>query len=157
MESLHKLNLGIVGACGRGASFRSACEAAEIVNIHAVCDINEKDLLVAAEQLGTRETYTDYEAMHRLQALGVPATAVLDNAQIVRDPHLRERGFCVEDNHPRTGKRTISGPPWRFDRTPGGVRSHAPLLGEHNREIFGGLLGMTEDEIDGLTEKKVID
>ncbi len=100
--------------------------------------------------------HTDYEVMHRLQMLGVPATAVLDNSQIVRDPHLKERGFCVEDNHPETGKRTISGPPWRLDRTPGSVRFHAPLLGEHNQEIFRGLLGMTEDEIHELTEKYVI-
>ena len=98
----------------------------------------------------------DYEAMHLLQANGVPTTAVLNNEQMINDPHLRERGFCVEDDHPETGKRTISGYSWHLSRTPGSVRAHAPLLGQHNHEIFGGLLGMGDEEIKDLTEKQVI-
>lgn len=63
MKTLNKLNLGIVGACGRGASFKSACDALGNVSVHAVCDINEKNLSAARERLGAREQYTDYETM----------------------------------------------------------------------------------------------
>jgi len=112
----------------------------------------ELDRIVSAWAGGNR----DYEAMHRLQACGVPASAVLSNAQLTNDPHLQDRGFCVEDDHPETGKRTISGVSWHLDRTPGGVRTHAPLLGEHNREVLGGLLGMGEDEIRDLVERRVV-
>jgi len=100
--------------------------------------------------------HSDYEAMHLLQDKGVPAAAVLSNSQMVRDPHLKERGFCVEDDHPEAGRRIISGFSWHLDRTPGAVRAHAPLLGEHNQEIFSGLLGMSEDEVNNLVSQKII-
>ncbi len=57
------LNLGIVGACGRGSSFKAACDAMPNVSVHAVCDTNEAGLAEARERLGAREQYTSYEAM----------------------------------------------------------------------------------------------
>ncbi|KKL08662.1 hypothetical protein LCGC14_2573610, partial [marine sediment metagenome] len=77
MAGPEMLNIGIVGACGRGASFRTACEAAPGVRIHAVCDVNTEDLADAAERLGAAEQYTDYEEMldkSKLQAvvIGTP-------------------------------------------------------------------------------------
>ncbi|HZO87522.1 MAG TPA: Gfo/Idh/MocA family oxidoreductase [Chthonomonadaceae bacterium] len=57
------IRLGIVGACGRGASFKAACDALPNVQVQAVCDINAEGLPAAAERLGAREQYTDYEAM----------------------------------------------------------------------------------------------
>jgi len=61
MES--KLKIGIVGACGRGSSFKLACDSHGGVAIHAVCDTNEEGLAGAAERLGAREKYTDYQTM----------------------------------------------------------------------------------------------
>ncbi|NLL84510.1 MAG: Gfo/Idh/MocA family oxidoreductase [Lentisphaerae bacterium] len=58
-----KLHLGIVGACGRGASFKAACDAMGDVVVHAVCDIHEEGLAAARERLGAKEQYTDYETM----------------------------------------------------------------------------------------------
>jgi predicted dehydrogenase len=63
MSTLHALNLGIVGACGRGASFKAACDALPQVAIHAVCDTNADALSAARERLSAREQYTDYETM----------------------------------------------------------------------------------------------
>lgn len=63
MGKLEQLNLGIVGACRRGKSFRAACTALEMVNIHAVCDINEDDLEASRELLGADYAFTDYETM----------------------------------------------------------------------------------------------
>ncbi len=60
---MDKLNLGIVGACGRGASFKGACDALGHVAIHAVCDTNEKELAAARERLGAREQYADFREM----------------------------------------------------------------------------------------------
>jgi len=57
------MNIGIVGAAGRGSSFKTACEACENVKIHAVCDINEEKLTEAKENLGAAEQYTDYYEM----------------------------------------------------------------------------------------------
>jgi len=63
MSALERLNVGIVGAAGRGASFKTACDALERIQVHAVCDINTDALDQAAEDLGAREKYTDYEQM----------------------------------------------------------------------------------------------
>ncbi len=63
MTALEQFNIGIVGACGRGNSFKAACDALEIVNIRAVCDVNEAELPAARERLGADEAWTDYGEM----------------------------------------------------------------------------------------------
>ncbi|MCS6775876.1 MAG: Gfo/Idh/MocA family oxidoreductase [Chloroherpetonaceae bacterium] len=57
------IRLGIVGACGRGASFRSALEALPMFQVRAVCDTNAEGLPEAAARLGAELQYTDYERM----------------------------------------------------------------------------------------------
>jgi len=63
MGKNEKLNVGIVGAAGRGASFRSAIEASGRARVHAVCDVKEDALEEAMERLGAQEKYSDYEQM----------------------------------------------------------------------------------------------
>lgn len=63
MGVLAKLNVGVVGAAGRGASFRAAFEAHPLTRIHAVCDIREDLLAEAAKRLGASEMYVDYAEM----------------------------------------------------------------------------------------------
>ena len=57
------ITIGIVGACGRGGSFKAACDAMENVRIHAVCDVDAGALDEVAERLGAEEKYADYESM----------------------------------------------------------------------------------------------
>ena len=57
------LNVGIVGAAGRGSGFKIACEASGILKIHAVCDINREKLEEARINLGALEKYVDYDEM----------------------------------------------------------------------------------------------
>jgi predicted dehydrogenase len=54
-----KIKLGIVGACGRGSSFKAACDAHPDVEIAAVCDLDEKGLEEARMRLGASLKYTD--------------------------------------------------------------------------------------------------
>jgi len=68
------IKVGIVGAAGRGASFRAAFDAHPATRIHAVCDVREDKLAEAAERLGATETYTDYEEM--LDKSGVDAVVI---------------------------------------------------------------------------------
>jgi len=91
----------------------------------------------------------------RLQDAGVKAGAVLDIAQVAGDPHLNRRGFFEELPHPEAGARRYPGVSWRMSRTPGGLRLPAPCFGEHNRYVFGELLGMTDAEIARLEEAGV--
>jgi predicted dehydrogenase len=60
-----RINIGIVGAAGRGSSFRLACDAVRDITVHAVCDTNEEKLGEAKEKLGAREQYLDYDDMLR--------------------------------------------------------------------------------------------
>ncbi len=62
MSVSEKLNVGIVGAAGRGGSFRAGFEA-NGARIHAVCDINKDELDKCADRLGAAEKYADYDEM----------------------------------------------------------------------------------------------
>lgn len=62
-NALEKLNVGIVGAAGRGGSFRAGIEASGVARIHAVCDIREDALDGAMARLKAQEKYLDYEDM----------------------------------------------------------------------------------------------
>ena len=103
----------------------------------------------------TREQ-DQYEAMHLLQTAGVTAAAVLNPKQVLLDPHLRERAFFdrVEtEQGPRPVPHQIGA---RFSAFEMPSARPAPKLGEHNREVLQGLLGMSDDEVNDLEERKVI-
>ncbi len=63
MPAFSKIQLGLVGACGRGGSFKSTCESLKQFEIRAVCDINREKLPEAAARLGAREQFADFETM----------------------------------------------------------------------------------------------
>lgn len=100
--------------------------------------------------------YTDYEVMHMLQAAGVAAIPSMSAEEILSDPHSEARGIFTKVNHPLLGEKTVVMPPWRFSETPAQIYKSAPLLGENNDEIFGGLLGMSKEEMDALKEAKIM-
>ena len=70
----NRLNVGIAGACGRGASFKTVCDAAAAVKILAVCDIKTEELHDAAIRLGAEQEYTDYGEM--LEKAGLDAVII---------------------------------------------------------------------------------
>lgn len=100
--------------------------------------------------------HTQYEAMEILQKAGVMAGASLDLEALQNDPHLKERHFLINIEHPEMGKLNLIGLPWRLNGSPEGNYLHPPLLGEHNDYVFGNLLGLSKDEITQLKEEKVI-
>ena len=85
-----------------------------------------------------------------LQEAGVPAAPVMPNWMVVSDNHLNDRGYFVTVRHPVSGTHVFPGFPWRFEETPGAIARPAPLFAQHNHEVFTGLLGMTEAEIEAL-------
>ncbi|HEU5193394.1 MAG TPA: CoA transferase [Methylomirabilota bacterium] len=101
------------------------------------------------------EKRTKHEVMETLAGRGIPCGAVLDSNEVLADPHLRQRGFVTELEHPRRGKYPMPGNPVRLSDSPTEVR-RAPLLGEHNEEIYGKALGLSKDELDALRRDGVI-
>lgn len=97
-----------------------------------------------------------WEAAELLQRAGVAAMPTLTNRDLALDPHLRERGFLVELEHPEVGKRTHAGVPWTMSRTPCKVVRPAPILGADTDEILRSLLGFSTEEIETLRNNDVI-
>ncbi|MCP4749778.1 MAG: CoA transferase [Proteobacteria bacterium] len=100
--------------------------------------------------------FAPYEAMEKLQRAGVAAAPSLSSKGLFQDPHLKEREIFQAVEHPVMGEDWVVAPPWRLSETPAGIHRHAPLLGEHNEQVFGGLLGMSEEEMKQLEEEQVI-
>ena len=75
------------------------------------------------------------EIMDLCQANGCPTTALFTVAEVAEHPHLVERGFFIDLEHPALGSIRTLGAPIRLPDSPGGPRRAAPLLGEHNQEI----------------------
>jgi crotonobetainyl-CoA:carnitine CoA-transferase CaiB-like acyl-CoA transferase len=101
-------------------------------------------------------TRTREEVTRLLQAAGVAAFPSYTAADVANDPHLRSRGIIQTMTGPKGESRDVVGPPWRFSRTPANIARWTPQLGEHDDYVFGELLGLTRDEIEGLVRDKVI-
>ena len=98
---------------------------------------------------------TKHEVMETLGAAGVPCGAVLDSAEVLSNEHLRERGMVVDVEHPVRGRMAMPGSAIRLSASPTEV-TPAPLLGEHNGEVYGKLVGCSEADLDGLKRDGVI-
>lgn len=97
------------------------------------------------------------EAMDAAQRIGIVAGAVYDAADLLGEPQLQARGFFVEVEHDDLGRRFVdAGAPYRLSETPWRLRSRAPLLGEHNNEIYAAELGIGESEIERLRQLHAI-
>jgi len=93
---------------------------------------------------------TKEAAAQSLQAVGVPAMPVLSVPEVLADQHLRVRGFFEAVSHAVAGCWDIEGPHWRMSESPAHIRLPAPTFAEHNRYVFGELLGLSEEEIAQL-------
>lgn len=81
---------------------------------------------------------------------------VNDIAQVVNDPHIKEREMIVEVEHSRAGKLKVVGTPMKFSRTPCKITKASPDVGEHLQEILNARLGLSAEEIDELERNKII-
>ena len=92
----------------------------------------------------------------RAQALGLNATPVLDIGEVAEDVHHNERGFFVEVDHPVAGRFRYPGAPFKLQEGGREVRSPAPLLGQHNQEIYCDRLGYSKEDLVRLRALGVI-
>jgi crotonobetainyl-CoA:carnitine CoA-transferase CaiB-like acyl-CoA transferase len=97
------------------------------------------------------------EVYHAAQERGFTWGAVRPPEALLDDPQLHDRGFWKEVEHPELGRSFVypgeaaiyNGSPWRISR-------RAPLIGEHNTEIYCGELGLSRSELCVLAENQVI-
>lgn len=85
----------------------------------------------------------------KLAAAGIPAEAVADGRDVFTDPELVIRGHFRTITHDKLGTCDMPAPPLRFSHSDIRV-GPPPNLGQHNREVFVELLGLSEDEVEAL-------
>jgi crotonobetainyl-CoA:carnitine CoA-transferase CaiB-like acyl-CoA transferase len=106
-----------------------------------------------AEVLKTR-TRDEWTAV--FDAAGVPVGPVHPLGEALSHPQVQARGMVVEVEHPQAGTTRALGCPVHFSETPTRVDRHAPMLGEHSRELLREY-GFSDGEIDAFAAEGVIE
>lgn len=103
----------------------------------------------------TSTQYGDW-LMEALLKAGVAAGEVRDAREAIEDEHLRRRSFWAYLDHPEVGVTLYNRAPIVFSRTPVEMKTAAPSIGQHTREVLGGMLGYSHEEIDDLAGQQVL-
>lgn len=115
---------------------------------------NMDELKAIIDEWSSDKTVT--ECVTLIMAADIPVAPIYDVKQVVEDPHIREaREMFVNVEHPVAGTITITGNPIKMSATPTTPTKCAPLLGEHNEEIYGAL-GYDKQTIADYKAKKCI-
>jgi len=91
------------------------------------------------------------EAQKRRLPFAVPASTKM----LLESQHLKERDYFVEVEHPATGKVCYPGAQFKMDDLPYELK-RAPLLSEHNEEVYCRRLGYTKSDLVKLREQGII-
>jgi crotonobetainyl-CoA:carnitine CoA-transferase CaiB-like acyl-CoA transferase len=99
---------------------------------------------------------TTQEWLDILLAEDIWCGPVNDFAAVERDPQIAENEMIVEWEHPKAGTVRGVGIAVKFQGTPGEIRRHAPLLGEHTVELLKEFGGYSDEEIGELQEQGAV-
>ena len=112
----------------------------------------ETDALIAAwtQTLGKMEIFAIAKRYR------IPLAPVRDVDEVMHDPGMHERGFLAEIEHDEIGRVTVPTSPLRFHGADPVPLIPSPKLGQHNQEIYGDWLGLSEAEIAELKNDGVI-
>jgi crotonobetainyl-CoA:carnitine CoA-transferase CaiB-like acyl-CoA transferase len=96
------------------------------------------------------------EALHDLQQAGLPSAPVYTPQQALDDPQVAAMRFLQSVDYPGLPRPApVADLPVLLSRTPGGIQSRPPTLGEHTDEILGSL-GYSPEEIRSLKETRIV-
>jgi crotonobetainyl-CoA:carnitine CoA-transferase CaiB-like acyl-CoA transferase len=115
---------------------------------------NRDTLLPLLQEIFLTRSYQEWEAI--LSAAGIPVGAVRTLDEVVEHPQVRARGLLQESGHPAARSARVVAPFFRLSGTPGGVRSPAPLLGQHTDEVLRDRLGLSAEELARLRREGII-
>jgi succinyl-CoA---D-citramalate CoA-transferase len=153
----------VVIAANADNVFRRLCEAMgepdladdERFSTHLARGDNQEELEgIVAEWAGRHDAA---EIDRVLNDAGVICGPIYTIADIFEDEHFRAREMLVEHVDPEFGPYIGPGIVPKFSNTPGAIRWSAPWEhGSHNREVYGELLGLGDDELRELAEEGVL-
>jgi formyl-CoA transferase len=101
-------------------------------------------------------TLSTTDLLSTLEKHGIPSGLIYRAADMLQDPHFLARKAIVSTPHPDFGTLRMQNVAPRLSASPSSVRAPAPALGQHNAEIYGDLLGLKPEVIDGYRARGVI-
>ena len=116
---------------------------------------NRESLIPRLQEAFLKRTYEEWETL--LLKNDIPVGAINNLAQVAEHPQVKARGALVEFDHPQAGRVRVVGTPVRLSRTPGAMRTPAPLHGQHTHEVLRDVLGMNAEEIAALGAAGIIE
>jgi formyl-CoA transferase len=96
------------------------------------------------------------ELLDRLEKHGIPSGLIYRAADMFEDPHYAAREAIVTTEHPAFGKLRMQNVAPRLSASPGSIRTPAPEMGQHNDEVYRGLLGLDERQLAELRARGVV-
>ena len=96
--------------------------------------------------------YTKSEIEDIMDEAGIPCGPVLNVKEAIEHPHIQARDMMVHCEHPTVGDMYFQGCVIKLSERPGEVETAPPLVGQHNREVFG----LSEEEEKTLIEEGVL-
>jgi crotonobetainyl-CoA:carnitine CoA-transferase CaiB-like acyl-CoA transferase len=96
------------------------------------------------------------ETVDALIAAGVPAARLTSPRDLPSNPHLAARGYLEDVSNEVVGTHPVPGIPLRMSGVDRWIREGAFLVGQHNEEVLGGILGLSEQDLQRLTEAGII-
>ena len=115
---------------------------------------NREVLLPLIEKELAKRTCDEW--MEILVAAAVPCGPVNDMEHLFADPQVMHRNMIAEVPHPTIGTLRLGGVPIKYSETPGSIRRHPPLLGEHTDEVLVEILECSPQKIEELRAAGVI-
>jgi len=86
----------------------------------------------------------------------IPYSKVNSIEEIVNSQVVKDRNMLVDIELSGIGKIPVVNTPFKFSKTPTGPQAPPPVIGQNNKEIFTGLIGLSEEEYNSLEEEKII-
>lgn len=112
----------------------------------------EEILALVRDWVGPRRVA---DCLALLDGIDVPCAKVQNIDEVLADPQIQARGMVVEQEHPVLGKVQLGNLPFHFSECDTTIRSPAPLLGQHNRDV-ASRLGYSEEAIAAMVKDGVL-
>lgn len=91
-----------------------------------------------------------------MEEYGIPSGKIYRAPEMLEDAHFRARDAIIKTQHPEFGELLMQNVAPKLSATPGSVRTPGPGLGQHNEEIYQGLLEFDSEKIVALNSRGII-
>lgn len=148
-----------IGTVGHWESFLKVIGRTDLIGVPKYATQSErhkyKDEVDTIVSEWTKER-TAAEVLNELEKANLPCSPLPTFEEVLNDPHLLSRDMIIEVQQPISGNLRMPGSVFKLSKTPGNASSPAPFLGQHNYEVYSGILGYSEQEVRELENSGII-